>query len=396
MSETNPLLSSQRRTNSTTGATEPRGAGNEEGIEEYIYEDEFQLSKPMKYSLITGGTVVALFVLYLFTIYLPNHFIPEATDLVDIVKIDELQVELMPLGSSIFNKESVLKSKKKPVERIIMVGDIHGHFEEFESLMKKVKYNKKKDHLLVLGDFTTKGPDSLKVLDYLVKEKASCVLGNHEYNLLQNYAQFHNLQFPDIINSDINKDVATIRNGFNDDPEYLLSKKLQPNHVQYINKCSMIKKLGDVPMYSKKIGKQIFDGISTTKFKPGYAVHAGLRWDLSLEDQIPDEILSMRALLPPFYNETTDDPTIPGSISWSKHWNKYQKMIPAEESSIVYYGHDARKGLNLKNYAKGLDSGCDRGESLLALILWTELDDVNPVTYHEKVIQEDCDDNNDN
>lgn len=406
--ETNPLLAQQRRTNSTTGGVEPRP--QEEETEEYEYED-FELNKPLKYTLIGGASFLCLVVLYVFTIYLPNHFIPQAADLRDIVKIDDTNVELIPINApkgrsffSVMKDKASKKSKAKPVDRIIMVGDIHGHFKEFEGLMKKIRFDHKRDHLLVLGDFITKGPDSMKVLEYLIDKKVDCILGNHEYSLLEDYAKFHNLDFPDIVNTV--KDVTTkangkhdafkVEGGFNDDPEFLLAKKLQPKHIKYVNRCSLIKKLGDVPMYNKKIGKQIFDGISTETTRTGYAVHAGLRWDLDLVDQIPEEILTMRSLIPPFFNETTEDPhLVPGSISWAKHWNTYQKLLPKKESSIVYYGHDARKGLRLRNYAKGLDSGCDRGDDLLAMILWTEMTGPT-LTYHEKVVQVSCDDDNDN
>lgn len=35
----------------------------------------------------------------------------------------------------------------------------------------------------------------------------------------------------------------------------------------------------------------------------------------------------------------------------------------------VVYGHDAKSGLSLKEYTKGLDSGCVKGGKLTALVV---------------------------
>ena len=58
----------------------------------------------------------------------------------------------------------------------------------------------------------------------------------------------------------------------------------------------------------------------------------------------------MRSLIGPFYNETTADPTIPNSKSWSKIYNSKNGEYPADY--IVYYGHDAGRGLKIKNSPK--------------------------------------------
>jgi serine/threonine protein phosphatase 1 len=59
-----------------------------------------------------------------------------------------------------------------------------------ESIIKP----KLEDHLIFLGDFINKGPESKKVLDYLIKLQGSgfnisAVLGNHEKLLLDMYYQ---------------------------------------------------------------------------------------------------------------------------------------------------------------------------------------------------------------
>lgn len=44
-------------------------------------------------------------------------------------------------------------------------------------------------------------------------------------------------------------------------------------------------------------------------------------------------------------------------------------MIAANKRSTVIYGHDSRRGLQLHDYSKGLDTGCVRGGKLTAMII---------------------------
>lgn len=58
-----------------------------------------------------------------------------------------------------------------------------------------------------------------------------------------------------------------------------------------------------------------------------------------------------------------------GGATWSRVWEKYQNLLPAKERSTVIYGHDSKKGLQIKNkWSKGLDSGCVKGGKLSALV----------------------------
>lgn len=397
MSETTPLKGSKSR------ARVPHDE------EVFYYEDEgpglFD-SNPARYTLYGVLTVLSVAILYLFAFFLPEKFIPETTELHDIAKVARLNVTLAPISSArvielglqalemseteIETPNSAemrpLSSNLKHKERLIMVGDVHGHYIQLRKLLRKVKFDPERDHLLVLGDFITKGPDSLKVLDFLIENNVDCILGNHEFYVLKYYAQFHGLGQPKFVttgNMNVYNDAILTLGGFNDDPEFLLSKKLLPQHVQYINQCSVMKTLGQVPLHSKKHpagGSGHADGI---------AVHAGLRWDVmpDLEEQDPVECLEMRSLIGPFYNETTDDPHTPGAVSWLKIWNQKQKAHT--NGSVVYYGHDARRGLNLKKFAKGLDTGCDRGGQLSAVILWQQKNK-DGVLYREQIEQVHC------
>ena len=58
-----------------------------------------------------------------------------------------------------------------------------------------------------------------------------------------------------------------------------------------------------------------------------------------------------------------------GSVPWTTLWNRYQSLRPKHLHQTVIYGHDSRRGLTLKKYSMGLDSGCVRGGRLTALVI---------------------------
>lgn len=76
---------------------------------------------------------------------------------------------------------------------IDIVGDIHGEIDALRSLLGHLGYADNGGHaenrrLVFLGDLTDRGPDSPAVVnlvsDLLERERAQCILGNHELNIL--------------------------------------------------------------------------------------------------------------------------------------------------------------------------------------------------------------------
>lgn len=71
-------------------------------------------------------------------------------------------------------------------DRIIAVSDIHGYYQEFVELMKKVNYQKGRDKLYILGDMIDRGPESLKVITLIrnlqlnYPETVKVIRGNHD------------------------------------------------------------------------------------------------------------------------------------------------------------------------------------------------------------------------
>jgi hypothetical protein len=84
---------------------------------------------------------------------------------------------------------------------IDIVGDLHGEMDALRSLMDRLEYDDKGFHpsgrrLVFVGDLTDRGPDSLAVVDFVQRliqfDRAQCVLGNHDLNLLLGHRKYDN------------------------------------------------------------------------------------------------------------------------------------------------------------------------------------------------------------
>jgi hypothetical protein len=74
-----------------------------------------------------------------------------------------------------------------------IVGDVHGEIETLHTLLRQLGYSPDGTHpegrrLVFVGDLVDRGPDSPAVIELvrrlLEEERAQCVLGNHELNIL--------------------------------------------------------------------------------------------------------------------------------------------------------------------------------------------------------------------
>lgn len=66
------------------------------------------------------------------------------------------------------------------------IGDIQGCYQSFKKLLKKIRFNDKRDQLWLAGDMINRGPESLKVMQWILRHKANvtAVLGNHDLHFL--------------------------------------------------------------------------------------------------------------------------------------------------------------------------------------------------------------------
>ena len=71
-----------------------------------------------------------------------------------------------------------------------LIGDIHGCYDELQSLLAQVAFNPEQDTLWLTGDLVARGPASLEVLRFVrsLGDSVRLVLGNHDLHLLAVYA----------------------------------------------------------------------------------------------------------------------------------------------------------------------------------------------------------------
>lgn len=74
---------------------------------------------------------------------------------------------------------------------IYLMSDIHGCYEEYMELLKKINFGDS-DELYVLGDVVDRGPEPMKILkDMMLRSNVYPILGNHDYMALTMLKKFN-------------------------------------------------------------------------------------------------------------------------------------------------------------------------------------------------------------
>lgn len=251
------------------------------------------------------------------------------------------------------------------------------------ALLSKICYDKHNDHIILAGDIISKGPSSPEVVDLAISMSASCVRGNHEDRVLlarQNLhsstlAHHHHQSNKQSMENKIlpraaapptvdaagkskkaKKKKQTKKNEDSGDSDRYspadidLAQSLDKHQITYLASCPVILNLGSIPALGNV-----------------QVVHAGLVPGIPLQSQDPISVMYMRTIdldthIPSRFHE---------GVPWYKLWERYQdaKLKKGKEPATVIYGHDSRRGLQLRRWTKGLDTGCVKGGKLTALII---------------------------
>ncbi len=209
------------------------------------------------------------------------------------------------------------------MNKLIIYGDIHGCYDEFINLRKKI--NPLSDDIEVcIGDIITKGKDSIKVLDFLTKHNIKSVLGNHEDKLLR-YLK----------NQKSNKkNQITL-----DTDEENIIDNLTSEHIKYLE---------NLPIYLK------YDEITI--------LHGGIQNYMNLNNLSKRDIQKILRLR---YLDEEDNFLALGkedenSIFWADKYNGTH--------GFVVYGHQWFNELKVNKFSLGIDTGCVYGNKLSAVI----------------------------
>lgn len=69
--------------------------------------------------------------------------------------------------------------------RVFVIGDIHGCVNEFNQILTAINFNSTTDQIILAGDLTATGPDSIGVIRRAQEIGALCVRGNHDDKVIR-------------------------------------------------------------------------------------------------------------------------------------------------------------------------------------------------------------------
>lgn len=248
----------------------------------------------------------------------------------------------------------------------LFIGDVHGMYDKLMELLNKVSFKQTNMQVVFVGDFITKGPDNLKVIEWMMenRDKVHFVLGNNEFSVIM-CALNPNILLEKSAGSDIYKIKES---------HLKVAESLSVEQVEYISQAGTIVLEVDLDKTDQRL----------------IAVHAGL---LPMDYDFTTHHLNLKSTIFSLTNMkyvNTYDNMDTSREKKAKHWQRWYKFWEAEmeaheeEHVTIIYGHDAKKGLNIRQYTKGLDSGAVKGGKLSALLYKYDISDNR---YKETLVQ---------
>ena len=270
-------------------------------------------------------------------------------------KEEDLILFKTPTGAPLPNILHRVLTKKeledKNIKRFIIVGDIHGCLEELQELLLKCDYTVDRDAVILVGDLVNKGPFSAEVVQFARESEFYVIRGNHEDNALSAY--YRQGKYEEICPSSYT--------------EYLT--KLSPEDISWMRNLPYtisIPYLGIIFVHAGIIPGQNIASINPILLSRMRNVVA-FEGEKQLENEDIDERASMGENNISQIRYEGYIKEVPDSYPWV---SKYKGP------SHVYFGHDARRGLQKTEFATGLDTGCCYGKKLTSIILAANKDDL--------------------
>ncbi|HUE82156.1 MAG TPA: metallophosphoesterase [Pyrinomonadaceae bacterium] len=199
------------------------------------------------------------------------------------------------------------------MKRTLVVGDIHGCFEELLSLMEKAALGPE-DRLIAVGDLITKGPRNREVLELFANDqRLSSVIGNQDLAVLRS-----------LRGEDVSLTAAQERT----------ARELKSNATPF-------------RMYLESLPGYI-------ELNSHIIVHAGLRPGVPLHEQSIEDLTELRTM---------------GADRTSREGLPWFEVYDGEK--MVLFGHWPGPEPKIARRAIGLDTGCVYGHLLTAYIIET-------------------------
>ena len=200
------------------------------------------------------------------------------------------------------------------MNRTIVIGDIHGCFDELVELLEKVELSES-DRVVAVGDLCVKGPKSHQVLELFSSDsRFSSVVGNHDLALVKYWLG-----------------------------ETTHLKSTQQRAFEELKESGdyLLAYLASLPTY--------------IELETHVVVHAGLRQRIPLNQQKTEDLIELRTL--------GEDRTSRVGTPWYEIY---------DGPKIALFGHWPASEPRRGKYAIGLDTGCVYGYQLTAYIIETD------------------------
>ena len=198
--------------------------------------------------------------------------------------------------------------------RTIVVGDIHGCYDELEDLLTEVGFTSD-DRLISVGDLITKGPKNREVLERFMSEpQFSAVMGNHDLALRRKW----------------NGEKVKLK-----DSQKPTNKELKPDKERYLAYLNALPFIIDLGTH--------------------LVVHAGLRPGVALNSQTSEDLTELRSM---------------GKDRAARDGTPWYDLYDGDK--VVLFGHWPANKPRIGEKAIGLDTGCVYGNHLTAYILETD------------------------
>lgn len=194
-------------------------------------------------------------------------------------------------------------------QRTIVIGDLHGCFEEAAELLDRLAVTER-DRVIFAGDLVDRGPQPRECVELAMKYE--CVLGNHEEKHIRETAHHEETR-----------------------------KELRAEHYAYFAKLPTFIRLPD---------------------DNAVVIHAGLMPGVAIEAQDPYHLLHAQCIHPPSRKSFWPSKAPRTHTFWTNHWRGPERVI---------FGHTVVDKPLVTAHAVGIDTGCVFGGPLTAVILPT-------------------------
>jgi diadenosine tetraphosphatase ApaH/serine/threonine PP2A family protein phosphatase len=200
------------------------------------------------------------------------------------------------------------------MRRTIVIGDIHGCYDELERLLKRLELQTD-DRVVAVGDLTVKGPKSVEVIDLFAGDaRFSSVVGNHDRALVRYWQG----------------DGSPLKPAQLETLDELT--KAGDHYLPYLASLPLFMDLGSYAV-----------------------VHAGLRPGIPLVEQSAEDLTELRTL--------GADRTSREGVPWYDVYANVQ---------VILFGHWPAQEPRRGRFAIGLDTGCVYGYHLTAYVIETK------------------------